>query len=226
MSCETTVIQRQEETPAIIKQSREARRGVHALPALSGLPNPDDEGREEEEDVEVDNADLVDPDIAAALAAVGWQEDPAENSSDLPVTVPKKDEPSPVASDPLPANLKPAGEPQAQEAEAKKVEEVAQTGIKDSEIKSSPLPATSNKTKSELQRELLGRKRRALALKREGKSEEARVELREAKIIEQQLAELDKGLAVISLTVAESRPAAAVQTAQPSPQQASKHPLK
>lgn len=222
------VFQRQEETPAIIKQSREARRGAQALPALSGLPNFDGEGGEE--DVEVDNADLVDPDIAAALAAVGWQEDPA----DLLVNVPKKDEPSlraAAVSDPMPATLRSAVE-EAQAVETKKVE-VVQVGMKGSEPTSgasTPSPATSNhvfstKTKSELQKELLGRKRRALALKREGKSEEARVELQEAKIIEQQLAELEKGLAVIPLTVAESKPAAAsIQTAQlPPPQQASKH---
>lgn len=231
MYCETSVFQRQEETtPAIIKQSREARRGAQALPALSGLPNLNDEGGEE--DVEVDNADLVDPDIAAALAAVGWQEDPA----DLLVTHPK-DGAAAVVSDPMSGNLRSADEPQPLETETKKVEVLQ---VKESEpasgasTKSSPLPAASNhvfssKTKSELQRELLGRKRRALALKREGKSEEARIELQEAKIIEQQLAELEQSLAVVipSTVVAESKPAAAtVQAAHPPLQQASKHLLK
>jgi len=233
-SCENTVLQRQEETPAIIKQSREARRGTQALPALSGLPNLDDEG--EGEDVEVDNADLVDPDIAAALAAVGWQEDPA----DLVVMDPKKDVGAAAVSEPMPANQISAGELQPpQEAETRKVE-VVQVGMKESEppsgatTKSSTSPANPNhvfssKTKSELQRELLGRKRRALALKREGKSEEARIELREAKIIEQQLAELEKGLAAVvpPTAVAESKPAAAaVQAVHPPPQQASKHLFK
>ncbi|KAG0578852.1 hypothetical protein KC19_4G054500 [Ceratodon purpureus] len=223
------VSQRQEETPKLIKESRELRRGAQALPALSGVLNFGDEG--EEEDVEVDNADLADPDIAAALAAIGWQEDPSDKTTDFPVAVPKNEGPSPraaVVSDSMPANLRPVGEFQPQIVETKKVE-VKKVATKESESTPSdsanpvPSPATSNpvisnKTKSQLQQELLGRKRRALALKREGKSDEARIELQEAKIIEQQLADLEKGLAVIQ--VAESVPVASVQTAQPPTQQA------
>lgn len=226
-----SVFQCQEETPALIKESRKIRRGAHALPALSGVVNVDYDG--EEEDVEVDNADLVDPDIAAALVAIGWQEDPADNCTDLLVTVPRTDRPSPqaaVVSDLMPANLRPVGEPQPQIVETKKVE-VKKVATKESEptsgvpANSVTLPATPNhvistKTKSQLQQELLGRKRRALALKREGKSEEARIELHEAKVIEQQLADLEKGPAVFPPTVPESKAVAAAQTVQPPPQQA------
>ena len=226
-----SVFQRQEETSVLIKESREIRRGAQALPALSGVLNFVDEGGEE--DVEVDNADLVDPEIAAALAAIGWQEDPADKPTDLLVTDPKNDGPSLQAaavSDPMPANLRHVSESQPQIVETKKVE-VKKVATKESEpIPSAsanlvPSPATSNhvistKTKSQLQQELLGRKRRALALKREGKSEEARIELQEAKITEQQIADLEKGPAVMPPTVSESRPAAAVQTPQLPPQQA------
>lgn len=221
-----SVSQHQEETPALIKESREIRRGAQALPALSGVFNFGDEG--EEEDVEVENADLVDPDIAAALAAIGWQEDPADKTTDLLVAVPKNEGPSPraaVVSEPMPANLTPVGELQPQIVETKKVASKESEPTPSGSANSVPLLATSNhmistKTKPLLQQELLGRKRRALALKREGKSEEARIELQEAKIIEQQLADLEKGPAVIPPTVAESKPAAAVQIAQPPPQQA------
>jgi hypothetical protein len=224
-----SVSQRQETTPALIKESREIRRGAQALPALAGVLNFDDEG--EEEDVEVGNADLVDPDIAAALAAIGWQEDPADKSTDLLVTVPKNDGASPRAAVTPAANQRPVDEPQPQRVEVKKVATKEPEPTPGSSATSVRLPATSNhvistKTKSQLQQELLGRKRRALALKREGKSEEARIELQEAKIIEQQIADLDKGPAIAPPTVAESKPGAAVQTAQPPPRQASVQLLK
>lgn len=189
----------------------------------------DDEGGEEEEDVEVENDDLVDPDIAAALAAVGWQEDPADSHP--------KDGPVAVLSEPTPANVRAADEPQAQEAEAKKVEVLQMKQLELSSVPATSNPVISSKSKADLQRELLGRKRRALALKREGKSEEASIELEEAKAIEKQMAELEKGkvidkimaevekVAEVNLgVVAESKSAAA--TAHPPPQQASMHLLK
>ncbi|CAD6227937.1 unnamed protein product [Miscanthus lutarioriparius] len=49
----------------------------------------------------------------------------------------------------------------------------------------------SSKTKVQLQKELLGIKRKALALRREGKNIEAEEELEKAKVLEQQLAEIN-----------------------------------
>lgn len=214
------VSQRQEEASALIMESRAVRRGVQPPLVLSEALSLDDEG--EEEDVEVDNADLVDPAIAAALAAMGWQDDPTDQPLELSAIVSKDDEPNrraAVVSDLVPESLKPVGESQPQKVESMKSDvkaiepkETEPTYNASAEVLSVPAtsnPMYSNKTKSQLQQELLGRKRRALALKREGKSDEARIELQEAKIIEQKIAELDKGPAAIPLTVAEPNPPAA-----------------
>uniref|UniRef100_A0A0A9CI24 Uncharacterized protein n=1 Tax=Arundo donax TaxID=35708 RepID=A0A0A9CI24_ARUDO len=50
----------------------------------------------------------------------------------------------------------------------------------------------SSKTKGQIQKELLGLKRKALAFRREGKSKEAEEELEKAKVLEQQLAEIEE----------------------------------
>jgi len=50
----------------------------------------------------------------------------------------------------------------------------------------------NSKTKSELQKELLGLKRKALALRREGRIDEADAELSKGKLLEQQLEEIEK----------------------------------
>lgn len=50
----------------------------------------------------------------------------------------------------------------------------------------------SSKTKGQLQKELLGIKRKALALRRGGKNTEAEEELEKAKVLEQQLAEMEE----------------------------------
>jgi hypothetical protein len=54
------------------------------------------------------------------------------------------------------------------------------------------VPQKSSKTKGQLQKELLGIKRKALALRREGKNIEAEEELEKAKVLEQQLAEIEE----------------------------------
>ncbi|KAK3154494.1 hypothetical protein QOZ80_2BG0191190 [Eleusine coracana subsp. coracana] len=50
----------------------------------------------------------------------------------------------------------------------------------------------SSKTKDQIQKELLGIKRKALAFRREGKNMEAEEELEKAKVLEQQLAEIEE----------------------------------
>eukprot|EP01018_Ginkgo_biloba_P011752 Gb_13734 [translate_table: standard] len=52
-------------------------------------------------------------------------------------------------------------------------------------------PIQTSKSKAELRKELLGLKRKALALKREGRIDEADEELRKGKLLEQQLEELE-----------------------------------
>jgi hypothetical protein len=59
-------------------------------------------------------------------------------------------------------------------------------------ISSHVVPHKSSKTKGQLQKELLGIKRKALALRREGKTAEAEEELEKAKVLEQQLAEIEE----------------------------------
>ncbi|CAO2039426.1 unnamed protein product [Urochloa humidicola] len=59
-------------------------------------------------------------------------------------------------------------------------------------ISSHVVPQKSLKTKGQLQKELLGIKRKALALRREGKNMEAEEELEKAKVLEQQLAEIEE----------------------------------
>ncbi|WVZ71718.1 hypothetical protein U9M48_020270 [Paspalum notatum var. saurae] len=59
-------------------------------------------------------------------------------------------------------------------------------------ISSHVAPHKSSKTKGQIQKELLGIKRKALALRREGKTTEAEEELEKAKILEQQLAEIEE----------------------------------
>ncbi|XP_066379830.1 uncharacterized protein [Miscanthus floridulus] len=59
-------------------------------------------------------------------------------------------------------------------------------------ISSHVVPHKSSKTKGQLQKELLGIKRKALALRREGKTTEAEEELEKAKVLEQQLAEIEE----------------------------------
>ncbi|KAG9454287.1 hypothetical protein H6P81_007191 [Aristolochia fimbriata] len=53
-------------------------------------------------------------------------------------------------------------------------------------------PVRARRSKAEIQRELLGVKRKALALRRQGKHEEAEEELEKAKLLEAQMAEMDK----------------------------------
>ncbi|CAD6250520.1 unnamed protein product [Miscanthus lutarioriparius] len=59
-------------------------------------------------------------------------------------------------------------------------------------ISSHVVPHKSSKTKGQLQKELLGIKRKALALRREGKTTEAEEELEKAKVLEQQIAEIEE----------------------------------
>ncbi|KAK1260262.1 1-phosphatidylinositol-3-phosphate 5-kinase FAB1B [Acorus gramineus] len=54
-----------------------------------------------------------------------------------------------------------------------------------------PIPAKASKSKSEIQKELLGLKRKALTLRRQGKLEEAEEELKKAKVLEDEMAAME-----------------------------------
>jgi hypothetical protein len=123
---------------------------VHTRPAPvpeDPLPGVEDDGNET---VEVTDDDMHDPEMMAALRAMGFAED----------------EPS---------------------AHALKMEV-------------SPSPAD----KVSLQQEILAIKRSALAMKREGRSAEARDELRQAKILEQRLQTLQAGKFIYNLLAFQS----------------------
>ncbi|CAK9212300.1 unnamed protein product [Sphagnum troendelagicum] len=152
--------QQQEETSAMLKESRAVRRGTQALQALSGS---------EEEMVDAQGDEGMDPDIIAALATVGWQETTQTGNSENPQ---------------IPIDEMKTMEPLVAVAEKPEVMKF--------------------KSKSQLQQELLGLKRRALALKREGKVEEAQVELQKAKILEKQIEDLE------TLEQSKSQPAVAL----------------
>lgn len=115
---------------------------------------------------DVTDEDMDDPDITAALESVGWTEDMDETNLD--------------SIDSLGTNLKTHGhmkvpnEPTFASAEIKKPTHVAP------------------KSKFMIQRELLALKKRALALRREGKADEADEELKKGKFLEQQLEEMDQ----------------------------------
>lgn len=104
----------------------------------------------EDNDAAVDESDFLDPDLAAALQAIGWQDD-ASSQKDFKST-------TPIIQTPPVASVAP--------------------------LKAEP---REHRSRSELQRELLGLKRRALAFRREGKVETADEILEQAKILEEQL---------------------------------------
>ncbi|KAK1368452.1 (3S,6E)-nerolidol synthase 2 [Heracleum sosnowskyi] len=115
---------------------------------------------------DVNDEDMDDPDITAALESVGWTADMDETNLE--------------SKDSLGTNLKTHGhmtvqnEPTFTSAEIKKPTHAAP------------------KSKFMIQRELLALKKRALALRREGKADEADEELKKGKFLEQQLEEMDQ----------------------------------
>ncbi|KAF3666799.1 hypothetical protein FXO38_08936 [Capsicum annuum] len=153
---------------------------------------------------EVTNDDMYDPEIAAALKSMGWTEDAAESELSEKQSQPvdrevlrsdiqslKKE----ALSQKRGGNTKEAMEllKRAKTLESKlgeqlnNSEEDAGKHIerKDKEHKVAP------KSKSVIQRELLGIKKKALALRREGRLDEAEEELEKGKILEKQLEDID-----------------------------------
>ncbi|XP_062219474.1 uncharacterized protein LOC133919185 isoform X1 [Phragmites australis] len=71
-------------------------------------------------------------------------------------------------------------------------EDVDTDSVKRSDTAISHVAQKSSKTKGQIQKELLGIKRKALAFRREGKNKEAEEELEKARVLEQQLAEIEE----------------------------------
>ncbi|KAL4201783.1 hypothetical protein AMTRI_Chr02g260380 [Amborella trichopoda] len=152
--------------------------------------------------LEVTDHDLNDPDIVAALKSFGWGEEMDETDTSACDTAPKdrealKAEVLSLKREAL--RLKRAGNA----SEAREILKKAKLLEKDLENLQSQqgdglgayeetiTTASLTKKKSDIQRELLGLKRRALALRKEGLVDEAEAELRKGKVLEQELEEME-----------------------------------
>ncbi|XP_062219478.1 uncharacterized protein LOC133919185 isoform X2 [Phragmites australis] len=89
-------------------------------------------------------------------------------------------------------------------------EDVDTDSVKRSDTAISHVAQKSSKTKGQIQKELLGIKRKALAFRREGKNKEAEEELEKARVLEQQLAEIEEsdepGISMGTLSSSPSKP--------------------
>ncbi|XP_042517794.1 uncharacterized protein LOC122091743 [Macadamia integrifolia] len=116
---------------------------------------------EEGDDEDVTDQDMHDPAFLSLLNNLGWKDDDIE-----PVRLPSR--------------------PVKQIVNSERITDPSET--------EAPfrIPAVGpRKSKSELQRELLGLKRKSLALRRQGEAEEAEEVLRMAKVLEDQIAEME-----------------------------------
>ncbi|KAK4770407.1 hypothetical protein SAY87_030939 [Trapa incisa] len=115
--------------------------------------------------LDVTEEDMKDPDLTAALKSLGWEEESNRTrdfASDIQFS---------------------------QENQAPKVRnESSSSAI---QISSEHVVQKPRRSKAEMQRELLGLKRKALSLRREGKPEEAEEMLKAAKDLENEISELD-----------------------------------
>uniref|UniRef100_A0A7N1A301 FYVE-type domain-containing protein n=1 Tax=Kalanchoe fedtschenkoi TaxID=63787 RepID=A0A7N1A301_KALFE len=163
------------------------------------------------EDGEITDADLDDPEIAAALKSFGWSEDASPPEKTKPPSEPMDQESLLKQIQSLKReaiNHKRAGNTAEAMSLLKKakllerdldaVRDGAQVFSQPSQISSSeefdpPTIEQSRpppKSKIMIQRELLSLKKKSLTLRREGRLDEAETELKKAKVLEQQLEEV------------------------------------
>ncbi|KAJ4831751.1 hypothetical protein Tsubulata_025521 [Turnera subulata] len=179
---------------------------------------------------EVTDEDLVDPEIAATLQSLGWEDDSNNpvNIESGSVAISKEALRSEILSLKKEAlNQKRAGnvpEAMAHLKKAKLLErdlenfEEPDTFIRQDHTTIQRGSSTQNiKTKSDvdsklapknrlmIQKELLTLKKKALALRREGKMDEAEEELKKGRVLEQQLEELDNASKVKDYTIVGSK---------------------
>ncbi|XVF27775.1 hypothetical protein REPUB_Repub14bG0137900 [Reevesia pubescens] len=151
---------------------------------------------------EVTDKDMEDPEIAATLKSLGWDEDsnPTEDVMAQSAPVTREALLSEILSLKREAlSQKRAGNAAEAMAQLKKAkllekdlesfdsqpENLTVNAIKDVDLKPAP------KSRLMIQKELLGLKKKALALRREGRLDEAEEELKKGKILERQLDEME-----------------------------------
>ncbi|KAL4388972.1 hypothetical protein GQ457_09G001620 [Hibiscus cannabinus] len=161
--------------------------------------------------LEVTDQDMEDPEIAATLKSLGWTEDSNHIEADMAQSAPVKREAllNEILSLKREAlSQKRAGnvaEAMAQLKKAKVLEKDLESFNSPSEnstanenvnsMKGADLKPAS-KSKLMIQKELLSLKKKALALKREGRLDEADEEFQKGRILEQQLEEMEKAAQV------------------------------
>ncbi|CAA6669885.1 unnamed protein product [Spirodela intermedia] len=175
--------------------------GPNLLTNFDPISVPDDLVLDDNFDVNDD--DMNDPDMAAALKSFGWSEEDDHAEEDGTVSLPSRRE-SPQsevlrlkkealnqkrAAKQLEKDLEIAqNEPPASHSRSQPISDVNDkivTEIKDPEFRPKP------KSKLLIQRELLALKKKALALRREGRVDEADEELSKGKDLELQLQEME-----------------------------------
>ncbi|CAL5344726.1 unnamed protein product [Camellia sinensis] len=138
---------------------------MKATPVIGSKKNPDDVAvpdlGDEGEAEDVTDQDLHDPTYLSLLSNLGWKDE--DDKTDIFPPKPAKQNGSPMQI---------IDSPVTQSA-------------------SSILIGVSRRSKGEIQRELLGLKRKALTLRRQGQTEEADEVLEMAKVLEAQLAEME-----------------------------------
>lgn len=140
-------------------------------------------------DFEVTEEDMDDPEMSAALQSLGWTEDHSVND-DVAVVSEK------IQSLKREALIKKRAGQTEEALELLKKARMLEKGESNDSGESSKLdsvPKVGPKNKLAIQRELLAIKKKALALRREGKADEADQELAKGKALEQQLEELETG---------------------------------
>lgn len=176
------------------------------------LRNPDDLGVDS--NFEVSDEDMYDPEMDAALKSLGWTDDANHFEDKEPQFVPiDKESSNEIQSLKREAlNQKRAGNNgEALELlrKAKVLEKdldnyvtkgndlvphnaaIVEKGSAVQSAEKASKPKLAPKTRLMIQKELLALKKRALALRREGKLDEADEELKKGKVLEQQLEEMD-----------------------------------
>ncbi|CAH1448367.1 unnamed protein product [Lactuca virosa] len=145
-------------------------------------------------DFDVTEEDMDDPEMSAALQSLGWTEEDHSVNDDMAVLSEK------IQSLKREALIKKrAGQTDEALALLKKAKMLEKGENNDPgaslELDSGlkPGPKTGPKSKLAIQRELLALKKKALALRREGKADEADQELAKGKALEEQLQELESG---------------------------------
>ncbi|KAL3724657.1 hypothetical protein ACJRO7_029772 [Eucalyptus globulus] len=135
---------------------------------------------DEQSNFEVTDEDMADPEMAAALKSLGWAEDYDAELATQSIHFDRG-----TLSAEYPLKTKAFGHKQDGNDSTLVDKSFVTQGLHSS------LDGLPRRSKAEVQRELLGIKRKALALRREGKNEEAEEVLKMAKALEAQISEME-----------------------------------